>query len=58
MQRSSNDRELSLKQKKENLEKIVELEENHIHTIENALTLVQSLTEPKTPLSLDTAAKV
>lgn len=44
---------------KENLIKIVDLEENHIHTLERASEIVHKLTEPQDPpLTLELAAKV
>lgn len=56
--RSLNDRETELRQDKENLIKIVDLEENHLKTLEKALELVSNLTDPEEPLNLDKAAEV
>lgn len=56
--KSSGDQEVALKQDRENLEKIVKLESNHIKTLENAMTLVESLIRPEQPLTLDAAAKI
>lgn len=57
-QKSSLDQEVALKQDRENLEKIVKLESNHIKTLENAMALVDSLIHPEKPLTLDAAAKI
>lgn len=56
--RSLNDRETDLRQDKDNLIKIVDLEENHLKTLEKALELVSSLTDPQEELTLDRAAEV
>ncbi|KAJ6647494.1 Septin-interacting protein 1 [Pseudolycoriella hygida] len=56
--RSLNDREAELGQDKENLIKIVDLEENHLKTLEKALELVSNLTDPEEPLTLDKAAEI
>ncbi|XP_037032370.1 septin-interacting protein 1 isoform X2 [Bradysia coprophila] len=56
--RSLNDRETELRQDKDNLIKIVDLEENHLKTLEKALELVSQLTEPLEPLTLDKAAEI
>lgn len=56
--RSLNDRDTELRQEKDNLIKIVDLEENHLKTLEKALELVSSLTDPQEPLTLDKAAEV
>lgn len=55
---TSIDQEVALKQERENLEKIVKLEGNHIQTLENAMDLVESLVHPEEPLTLDAAAKI
>lgn len=57
-QRSIGDREMGLRQDKESLIKIVDLEENHIETLEKAMDLVKRLTEPDEPLTLDVAAEI
>lgn len=57
-QKSASDRKVALRQDRENLEKIVKLEKDHIQTLENALDLVALLTSPKEPLTLDYAADV
>lgn len=57
-QKSSSDQEVALNQEKKSLEKIVRLENDHIRTLEQALELVSSLTEPIMPLTLDFAAKI
>lgn len=55
---STGDQTLALEQERENLEKIVKLETDHIYALEDAMSLVQSLVEPETPLTLDAAAKI
>lgn len=57
-QRSSCDQEKSLRQDKENLVKIVDLEENHLNTLEKANELVRRLTEPEAELTLERAAQI
>lgn len=57
-QRSSSDQEKSLRQDKENLVKIIDLEENHLETLEKAMELVRRLTEPEEELTLDLAAQI
>lgn len=57
-QKTASDRKIVLRQDRENLEKIVELEQDHIATLEDVLDLVESLTSPKEPLTLSRAAEI
>lgn len=56
--RSANDRETAIKQETEKLNKIVELEQNHIRTLEDVEELVDALVNPKDLLTLDSAEKL
>lgn len=57
-QKMASDRKIVLKQDRENLEKIVKLEQNHLVTLEHVLELVESLTSPKVPLTLSQSAEI
>lgn len=57
-QKTSSDRKTALLQERDSLEKIARLEYNHIAVLENTLDLVEALTKPKTPLTLDEAARI
>lgn len=57
-QKMAADRKVALRQDRENLEKIVKLEKDHIATIENVLELVGSLTSSKEPLTLNESADI
>lgn len=57
-QRRAIDEQQTLRQEREQLLKIIELEDDHISTLEIALRLVDQLVTPKEPLSLDEAAHI
>lgn len=57
-QKVASDRKIALMHERENLEKIVKLENNHIGTLEHTLELVESLISPKNQLTLDEAADI
>lgn len=57
-QKMASDRKVVLKQDRENLEKIVKLEQDHLVTLEHVLELVESLTSPKVPLTLSQSAEI
>lgn len=57
-QKTSSDRKIALRQDRENLEKIVKLEKNHIATLEHVEELVESLTNPSEPLTLKQSAEI
>lgn len=57
-QKTASDRKLALRQDRENLEKIVQLEQDHIETIESVLELIEQLTSPQEPLSLNKSAEI
>lgn len=57
-QKIASDRKLALQQERENLEKIVKLENNHIKTLESALDLVSLLTSPEESITLDQAMDI
>lgn len=57
-QKAASDRKVVLRQDRENLERIVKLEKNHIATLENVLDLVALLTQPKEPLTLNESAEI
>ncbi|XP_055855811.1 septin-interacting protein 1 [Episyrphus balteatus] len=56
--REASDRYQSLEHEKKNLEKIVRLEEDHIGTLERAMTLVEELTAESGDLTLARAEKI
>lgn len=56
--KSSSDEQIALEHERDSLEKIVELESDHIQTLEEAVNLVKSLIEPDEPLILDEAARI
>lgn len=57
-QKITSDRKLALHQERENLEKIVKLENDHIKTLENALGLVSLLISPEESITLDQAMDI
>lgn len=57
-QKAASDRKVVLRQDRDNLERIVKLEKNHIATLENVLDLVALLTQPKEPLTLNESAEI
>lgn len=57
-QKIASDRKLALHQERENLEKIVKLENNHIKTLESTLDLVSLLTSPEESITLDQAMDI
>lgn len=57
-QKTASDRKVVLRQDRENLEKIVKLEQDHIATLEHVMELVESLTAPKEPLTLNESAEI
>uniref|UniRef100_A0A1B0D5Y9 Uncharacterized protein n=1 Tax=Phlebotomus papatasi TaxID=29031 RepID=A0A1B0D5Y9_PHLPP len=56
-QRAANDKETALQHDKENLRKIVDLEEKHISTLEKVVDLVEKLVNPEDELTLDEAER-
>lgn len=56
--KTSSDRQIALRQDRENLEKIVKLEQDHILTLENVQELVELLTNPTEPLTLKESAVI
>lgn len=57
-QKMASDRKVALMQERDSLEKITKLESEHIAALENTLALVEALTKPKDPLTLDEAAHI
>lgn len=57
-QKMASDRKVALRQDRENLEKIVGLEQDHIETLENVLDLVELLTSPNEALTLNESAEI
>lgn len=57
-QKAASDRKVVLRQDRENLEKIVRLEQDHIATLQDVAELVESLTSPKEPLTLSKSAEI
>lgn len=58
LQKSVQDREAALKQDKENLERVIELEANHIHKLEETVELVEQLVNPHEELTLEQAERI
>lgn len=57
-QRRAIDEQQTLRHEREQMLKIVELEDDHIKTLEKATNLVEELVEPKHPLTLDEASQI
>lgn len=57
-QRLADDRQNSLNQEREHLEKIVELEKEYIHTLDGAVDLIQKLVDTEGDLSLEEAERI
>ncbi|XP_023302666.2 septin-interacting protein 1 [Lucilia cuprina] len=57
-QNAANERQVALEQEKKQLEEIVNLESNHISTLDKVLTLVDELTSIESDLNLERAEKI
>lgn len=57
-QRLADDRQNSLNQEKEHLEKIVQLEKEYIDTLEGAVDLIQKIVEPEEDITLEEAERI
>lgn len=56
--KTTSDKQVALQNDRENFERIVQLEADHLESLESALSLVRFLIEPDQPLSVDEAIRI